>query len=350
MDEIRDGNLWLRVATEISNQNPYDITIGNIFFAMSGESSGTQLTSFTVPGMTVSASKAEKTPAANISLPLSALNEKTVATTLQTEAGIEGITVPVTATIITQMPKLSSLIQVPSPVIGLSINGIQGGNLTATANINITNNNNFTMTIGTLNLTMLKADGTLLGSPQTFPGMNISASSSQSSTYNVSISLSALNETTVTTILQTSAGIDGIPLIPINATIITQIPKLSSLIKMPLVEAFVTIYPPQLPPAPPKPWANITVNITNNNTFNLTVSNITIKLSDAIGVLANGNITGGTLVALSVTSLYNKSPFYLGLPPFPPNYVKLELNFNVGLEGVHDPIPIDINATIYITI
>ncbi|MBN2099465.1 MAG: hypothetical protein JW753_07715, partial [Dehalococcoidia bacterium] len=151
--------------------------------------------------------------------------ESTLVITVQTQAGLAGVMLPISAKITVNMPNIESLIAVPGIEVYTEVSWVPHfplPYLRFVVSSEITNNANLDLTIGDIHASFFDADGNLVAE-MTVPGGEIEASSSRTFTGSVTLSASQysalLDGDYFVVKVAAEAGISGVDVtLPLEAT------------------------------------------------------------------------------------------------------------------------------------
>jgi LEA14-like dessication related protein len=229
--QLSSSGLSASLQAVISNPNPLSVNLGDMQIVLKGQS-GNTLTTSTMVGGSI-APNSSGTFTSNIQIPLQVLNERTIVVTINTSAGVAGITLPVTATVTVNMPDIHSLVSIPQVTINASPSiaaTFPLPSLKIQTDVIVANSNSFGLVIGELHVNLFKSDGSLLKAI-IIPGATIYPNSSQTFSNSIilgsDIILGLIGSSSLTIEADSQAGISGInDTIPIKATFILALPHL----------------------------------------------------------------------------------------------------------------------------
>lgn len=161
--QLPPDGLNVSLQANISNLNPLSLDIGDLQIVVKGQS-GNVITTSTIIGRSI-APNSTRTLTSDLIIPLQVLNERSIIVTLDTSAGVAGITLPVSATVTVNIPDIQTIIRPPQAVIDAHytiVPTLPLPSLKISTVTTIANNNNFGLIIGDLRINISRSDGTLL--------------------------------------------------------------------------------------------------------------------------------------------------------------------------------------------
>jgi hypothetical protein len=217
--ELTSDNLQMKLKTTITNPNPFGLDVGNLQIVAKGQSGNVVLTK-TITGCSIGPG-ATGTISDNISIPIAVLNEPILVITVQTQAGIAGVTLPINAKVTVTMPDIGSLI----PGLSVEISAeADFGLLSSTFTVKsvIHNPSNVDLIVGAILVRIFDEDGVEVDR-MTMPGGTITAKSSQTFSKSMTLSTSdllSLLRSKFSLVVTTEVGIVGLnATIPVEAVV-----------------------------------------------------------------------------------------------------------------------------------
>jgi LEA14-like dessication related protein len=220
--QLSSNGLNTSFQANISNPNPLSLDIGDLQAVVRGQS-GNVITTATMMGHSI-APNSSGTLTGNIVIPLQVLNERSITVTIDTRAGVAGITLPLSATGTFQIPGLSALISAPQISVNVEPKWkatfpLPSLELLITAKV--MNNNSIGLVIGDLRVSLYKSDGSLVKSASMVGGtMYPMSTTTFSNSIILGSELLSLIGSNATVKINTEVGITGVSeRIPISAEI-----------------------------------------------------------------------------------------------------------------------------------
>jgi hypothetical protein len=186
--DLSPDGLDVSLQAAISNANPFALEVGDLLTTFKGQS-GNIIATSTMQGCSIAGNSA-RTLSGHFLVPLEVLNENTLVSVVQTQAGFAGVTLPVSAKITVNMPDIDSLIA--PPVIEAYTEAkwlphILLPRLRLIVSSHITNNANLGLTLGDIQASFFDADGNVVAE-MTIVGGEIEASSNRTFAGSVTLS------------------------------------------------------------------------------------------------------------------------------------------------------------------
>lgn len=230
MRDLSPSGLNVAIEARISNPNPITLDIGNLQVVAKGET-GYSYVRDTITGHSIGANSS-RSFTSNIVIPFDVLNERKMITTVDTRAGVAGITLPITATVTVNIPDIQNIITAPQVTIYADptiVATFPLPSLRILIDTTITNSNNFGLIIGHLHINMFRSDGALI-KQMTMSGGIIQAFSSQMFSSSVTLGpevLSLIGSSYLRIKVDSEVGISSInDRIPIGSEFILVLPHL----------------------------------------------------------------------------------------------------------------------------
>jgi len=222
--QLTSNGLHMTLQMNMTNPNPLSLELGDTQMTIKGQF-GNVISTTTMTGVSMGPNSSN-TLTGDIFMPLAVLGEEAIVLAVETSAGIAGITLPIAATVNVIMPDLGSMLKMPEIEVSTDprlVVGLRGLELELLTTTTITNDNEFDLMIGDVQMSVLDAAGTLV-KRITIPGGEIPASGSRSLAGSMGVAIGDFSQLIgsewVTIKVEAEVGIGGMSEgIPIGATI-----------------------------------------------------------------------------------------------------------------------------------
>jgi LEA14-like dessication related protein len=338
--QLSSNGLSATLQAVISNPNPLSVNLGNMQIVLKGQS-GNTLTTSSITGGSI-APNSSGTFTSNIQIPLQVLNERTTVVTINTSAGVAGLTLPIAATITVNLPDIQHLVSTPGIALSVNIGQLSSNGLSATLQAVISNPNPLSVNLGNMQIVLKGQSGNTL-TTSSITGGSIAPNSSGTFTSNIQIPLQVLNERTTVVTINTSAGVAGITL-PVTATVTVNLPDIQHLVSIPQVTIDAS---PSIAYTFPLPSLRIQTDVivANSNSFGLVMGELHVNLFKSDGSLLKTIIIPGATIYPNSSQTFSNSiilgsNIILGL--IGSSSLTIEADSQAGISGVNDTIPIKV--------
>ena len=336
---IENNAVKLFISAEITNPNPVEIDIDDILITVRGENQQ-KLQDIKINGGVIPA-RGGKEFSTEISIPLSIVSEKTLFIEMQTKVGAAGIEakLPVKSKATIYLPELKEVLKSPEVSAFIKVDGITEDGLKITPEITIKNPNEIGIIVENLKIVTTSEKGEKFIEKKLGEIM-IEANSESSFKESLTIPISSLNAEILITKITGDAGAIGVEeRLPLNIEVKTQIPTLSSVLKIPQIKSEIRVKAVERK-------ADIRITINNENPIGLILGDMIIKMFDKEGnKIGEGKIAGKQILAnheetLSGEVVLNKVE----------GEIISKIETSIGIEGVNERIPINAETTVKVEV
>ncbi|MDM8000499.1 MAG: hypothetical protein QUS33_10995 [Dehalococcoidia bacterium] len=227
-----DG-LEMRLQATVPNCNPFGIDVGDLQIVAKDQSGGVILKAMltgSAGGLSI-APNSSGTLSGDLLMPLEVISEPALLITVETQAGLAGINLPIAANMKVAMPDIESLAAVPEISLGVDIEELTTGGLLMGLQATVPNSNPFGIDVADLEIVARGQSGNVILA-STMAGCSVGAGATGELSGDLLLPLSVLSESAVTISVQTEAGFAGLTM-PVGGSIVITIPDLESLVAVP---------------------------------------------------------------------------------------------------------------------
>ena len=231
--ELTPDGLQMRLQATVPNCNPFGIDVGDLQIVTKDESGNVVLKALltgSTNGLSI-APNSTGTLSGDLLMPLEVISEPALLITVQTQAGLAGIRLPITANVKVAMPDIGSLATLPEMSLGVDIGELTADGLHMGLKATVPNSNPFGIDVGDLEIVAEGQPGNVLFTCS-MPGCSIGPDSTGELSGDLLMPLSVLGEPAITITVQTRAGFAGLTM-PVGGKVVVGIPDIGSLVAVP---------------------------------------------------------------------------------------------------------------------
>jgi len=231
--ELTPDGLQMNLRANVPNRNPFGIDVGNLQM-VAKDGSGNVVLKALLTGNTNGLSIAPNstgTLSGDLLMPLDVISEPAIVITVQTQAGLAGISLPITANVRVAMPDIESMVAVPEISLGVDVGELDTDGLHMGLHATVPNSNPFGIDIGSLEIVAKGESGNVVFT-STMAGCSIGPDSTGELSGDLLMPLSVMGESAITIGVRTQAEVAGLT-VPVGARVVVAMPNLESLITVP---------------------------------------------------------------------------------------------------------------------